>query len=356
MAVTGSNSTEADLLEALVAGRSLTAQECRCYLDVVLDDCVPDVMRAALVVSLAAKSVTAAELGWLVDVMLERCVSLPCDGDLDIVGTGGDGHHTVNISTMTSLLVASAGVRIVKHGNRAASSRCGTADVLEHLGVALDLEPEQVAEVGKRAGITFAFAQVFHPSLKSIGPIRKQLQIRTPFNWFGPLCNPAQPRAYLLGVADRTLGPLAAEVLMRREQHGLVVHGHGVVDELTLSGPCEVWVAAKSADKGCAHFSLDAADYGLPRVELSQLRGGDATHNAQVVSDFVDGAPGPIADTVCFNAATAVLAQRLGEDLAPERLEARLPAALREMKELQESGAARQTLAAWQSASKYFAS
>lgn len=341
--------TSIDLLDTLVAGRELSAQQCRRYLDVVLNDGVSDIIRSGLVVALASKSVTSAELGALVDVMLERCIPLGCEGDLDIVGTGGDGHHTVNISTMTSLLVAAAGIRVVKHGNRAASSRCGTADVLENLGIDLDLTAEQVAQVGHEAGITFAFAQQFHPALKSIGPIRKQLKIRTPFNWFGPLCNPAQPSTYLLGVADPELGPLAAEVLSRRGHHGLVVHGHGVVDELTLSGPCDVWLAGPESISQCL---LDGADFGLPRVDLEQLRGGDAAHNAQVLSDFGDGAPGPVADTVCFNAAAAIVAHQLGPEISVDLVAAQLPDALEKIRDAQQRGAAGETLAAWRLASQ----
>lgn len=332
------------VLRQLLAGEQLDREQCRRYLDGLFADDCPVELKTALLVALTAKGVDADELHALVDQMLQHAVELDCPGDIDIVGTGGDGHHTVNISTMTSLVVAAAGARVVKHGNRAASSKCGTADVLEHLGVRLDLDPSAVAAVGKSAHITFAFAQVFHPALKQLAGIRKTLAVPTPFNWFGPLCNPAQPSAYLLGVADRQVGPLAAGVLGRRSHHGLIVHGHGAVDELTLSGPCDVWLPHSVGD---VHFTLDGVEFGLPRVQLEQLRGGDAAFNADVVTAFVNGQDGPVADTVTFNAAAALVVLDQRENLTQECLVAEMPAALQRVRELIADGKVAKTLQAW---------
>lgn len=336
------------VLRRLLAAGDLDAGQCRTYLRGLFTSECPAELKAALIVALTAKGVTASELHALVEEMLHHAVPLACQGDIDIVGTGGDGHHTVNISTMTSLVVAASGARVIKHGNRAASSKCGTADVLEQLGIRLDLAPEAVAAVAREAGITFAFAQTFHPALKQLASIRKVLGIPTPLNWFGPLCNPAQPPAYLLGVADPQVGPLAAGVLSRRGHTGLVVHGHGAVDELTLSGPCEVWLPS-TGDQ--VSWTLDAADFGLPRVGLDQLRGGDAAYNAEVVTRFVEGQPGPVADTVMFNAAVAVAILERGTELSEESLREALPASLDRCRQLVADGVVASAVARWQAAS-----
>src|SRR5690606_9954780 len=259
-----------------------------------------DVQLAGFLVALRAKGLTTDELGALADEMLVHANRIEVPGTtLDIVGTGGDRHHSVNISTMAALVCAGAGLTVVKQGNRAASSSSGSADVLEALGVSLTLTPDQVAEVAGEAGITFCFAQSFHPSMRHAAVARRELGIGTAFNILGPLTNPAQPTYAALGVADADVAPLIAGVFAGRGRTVVVVRGDDGLDGVTLSTTSSVWLTRNGS---VSTRALDPVDYGIERSPLESLRGGDARFNAQVVRDVLAGVAGAPRDAVLLNA------------------------------------------------------
>ena len=273
----------------------------------------------AFVMGLRAKGETADEVEALVTTMLSRARLLDFGAEgapvaLDAVGTGGDQAHTVNISTMTTLVCAAAGVPMVKHGNRAASSSTGSADVLEYLGVVIDLEPEQVVESIRGAGIGFCFAQVHHPALRHAGPWRRELGVPTVFHILGPLTNPGSVSAALIGSASLALAPVMADVLLRRGVRALVVRGEDGLDEISTSAPTRVWDATGDIVR---ETTLDPMDLGIPRTPAALLAGGDSARNADLLIAALDGsAPqGPdadrvaaIRDAVAMNAAAALAA------------------------------------------------
>ena len=226
----------------------------------------------------------------------------------DLVGTGGDGLHTVNVSTMATIVAAAAGVPMVKHGNRAASSASGAADVLEALGIVIDLPAAATEALFAEVGIAFLFASAYHPSLRHAGPVRRDLGVPTAFNYLGPLTNPARPTSLAVGIADPLMGPVLAEVYAARGESALVFHGDGGLDELSTSGPSTVWIAR---DGAVTVTSFDPAALGLPRASVTDLRGGDPAENAAVVRAVLGGQAGPVRDIVLLNAAAAMTAARL---------------------------------------------
>jgi anthranilate phosphoribosyltransferase len=259
---------------------------------------------AGFLVALRAKGETVEEMRGLADTMLAHASRIEVAGTtLDIVGTGGDRAHTVNISTMAALVAAASGVRVVKHGNRAASSSSGSADVLEALGVNLTLSPAEVAGVAERAGITFCFAQHFHPAMRHAAAARSDLGVGTAFNFLGPLTNPAQPTYAAVGVADARMAPLIAGVFAERGKDAVVFRGDDGLDELTISTTSKVWWVRNGAVR---EYSVDPGWVGLELHPLETLRGGDAAYNAQVVRDVFDGATGPVRDAVVLNAGVAL--------------------------------------------------
>ncbi len=236
--------------------------------------------------------------------MLEHANRIDVSGpSIDVVGTGGDRMQSVNISTMASIVVAATGLRVVKHGNRAASSRSGSADVLEALGVSLTLTPDRVASVAEEAGITFCFAQAFHPSMRHAAVARRDLGVGTAFNVLGPLTNPAQPTYAAVGVADARMAPIIAGVFADRGRAASVFRGDDGLDELTLATTSTVWWVR---DGHVAELSLDPADLGLARQPVEALRGGEAAHNAQVARDLLAGQRGAVRDAVVLNAGIAL--------------------------------------------------
>lgn len=264
---------------------------------------------AAFGVSMKMKGPTAAEVRELADIMLAYALSVPTDvigtDTVDVVGTGGDGANTVNLSTMAAIVVAAAGVPVVKHGNRAASSRSGGADMLEALGVRINLGPEDVARCVAEVGIGFCFAPVFHPSYRYAGPPRREIGIPTVFNLLGPLTNPAGPRAGLVGCAFGDLAEVMAGVFAARQASVLVVHGDDGLDELTTTTTSTIWrVRAGTVDK----LTFDPSDFGFPRARISDLVGGDADTNAAEARAVLAGATGPVRDAVVLNAAGAMVA------------------------------------------------
>ncbi|MCL7457883.1 anthranilate phosphoribosyltransferase [Micromonospora echinofusca] len=299
------------LLNALLRGEELATADTAWAMGEIMAGSAAPAQMAGFVVALRAKGETSAELAGLVEAMLGRAVPVELPDELratalDVVGTGGDLAHTVNISTMASLVVAGAGVRVVKHGNRAASSSCGTADVLEFLGVPLDLGPEGVARCVAEAGMGFCFAARFHPGMRHTGPVRRELGVPTVFNFLGPLTNPARPRAGAVGCFDARMAPVMAGVFAARGDSVLVMRGEDGLDEFTTAAPTRVW----AAQGGVVRESLlDAVDLGVPRATLADLRGGDAAYNADVVRRLLAGETGPVRDAVLVNAAAALATQ-----------------------------------------------
>ena len=330
------------LTASLIAGHDLDRERTAWAMDAVMAGAASPVQLAGFLVALRAKGETVAELHGLVESMLAHAHRIHVPGRcVDVVGTGGDRRNTVNISTMAALVVAGAGERVVKHGNRAASSTSGAADVLEALGVRLDLPVHRVAEVATEVGITFCFAQAFHPSMRHAAPARRELGLPTAFNLLGPLTNPAQPFASAVGVADARMAPLMAGVLAARGRQALVFSGDDGLDELSTSGPSHVWWVRGGAVE---EHTVDPAGLGIAAGTVEQLRGGDAAANADVVRRLLAGERGPVRDAVLLNASAALVA--VGDDRR-RGLAEQLAAGMRRAEESVDSGAAASVLERW---------
>jgi len=335
------------LISSLLAGTDLTAEQSGWAMEQVMTGEASPVALGGFLVALRAKGETVEELSGLVATMLRHAVRIEVPGaTVDVVGTGGDRHHSVNISTMAALVVAGTGRRVVKHGNRAASSASGAADVLEALGVRLDLPPHRVGELASEVGITFCFAQVFHPAMRHAATTRSGLGVPTAFNFLGPLTNPAQPRAAAVGVADARMAPIVAGVLAARGASALVFRGEDGLDELSTTAPSAIW----SVDGGTVtEQRFDATVLGLAPTTLDDLRGGDAAHNAAVVREVLAGKAGPVRDAVLLNAAAGVVAH---DGLTAGPLADRLGEALGTAARAVDSGAAADVLERWVAASR----
>ncbi|MFF6774868.1 anthranilate phosphoribosyltransferase [Streptomyces sp. NPDC012637] len=333
------------LLNGLLEGRDLSADDTAWAMDLIMRGEATDAQIAGFMVALRAKGETVAEISGLVRTMYEHANVIEVAGpSVDIVGTGGDGAKTVNISTMSSIVVAGAGVRVVKHGNRAASSASGSSDVLEKLGINLNLTPKRVAEVAEEAGITICFAVKFHPSLRYVAAARGQLGIRTTFNVLGPLTNPAKVRAQAVGVADPRMAPIVAGVLADRGNSALVFRGDDGLDELTTTGTSRVWVVRDGAVR---EERFDPRDVGIEPVTLDALRGGDPSYNADVARRLLAGETGPVRDAVLLNSAAALVALEPGDGTLAEQLRAGMDRAAESI----DSGSARRVLERWIAAS-----
>lgn len=302
---TSSRPTWPRLLSTLLEGRSLPVEDTRWAMDEIMTGSATEAQIAAFAVALRAKGEEVAELLGLAGGMLDHAVRITVPGrTLDVVGTGGDRAHTVNVSTMAAIVAAASGVTVVKHGNRAASSSCGTADVLERLGVVIDLDPQNTAEVAKQIGISFCFAPLFHPSLRHAAKPRRELGIATPFNFLGPLTNPASPTCAAIGVFDQRMCEVIAGVFAERDVSALVFRGDDGLDELTTTTTSTVWWVR---DGHSIREKLDPAELGIPRADPEALRGGDVEVNAAAVRRLVAGEPGPVREAVLLNAAAALV-------------------------------------------------
>ncbi|WP_030745963.1 anthranilate phosphoribosyltransferase [Streptomyces sp. NRRL F-5135] len=333
------------ILDALLTGTDLSADATAWAMDRIMRGEATDAQIAGFAVALRAKGETVAEITGLVRAMYAHANLIDVPGrSVDIVGTGGDGAKTVNISTMSSIVVAGTGAKVVKHGNRAASSASGASDVLEQLGVNLELSPRRVAEVAQEAGITFCFAVKFHPALRHVAPARKELGIRTTFNFLGPLTNPARVRAQATGVADARMAPIVAGVLAERGSTALVFRGDDGLDELTTTATSRVWVVR---DGKVSEEPFDPRQVGLDLVPVDALRGADAAYNANVARRLLAGEQGPVRDAVLLNAAAALVAL----DPTGDSLELQLSAGIARAAESIDSGAAGRVLEAWVRAS-----
>ncbi|NUT72088.1 anthranilate phosphoribosyltransferase [Pseudarthrobacter sp. C4D7] len=305
-ATTTSGNTWPRLISALIKGQDLTAENTSWAMDTIMSGEATPAQIAGFLVALSAKGETVDELSGLVEAMLAHANPVTISGEkLDIVGTGGDQLNTINISTMAALVAAGAGAKVVKHGNRASSSSSGSADVLEALGVRLDLPISRVARNAEEAGITFCFAQVFHPSFRHTAVPRRELAVPTAFNFLGPLTNPANVQASAVGVANARMAPLVAGVLARRGSRGLVFRGNDGLDELTTTGPSTVWEIRNGA---VDEIDFSPQELGMDLATVEQLRGGDAAANAGVVRDVLAGSEGPARDAVLLNAAAGLVA------------------------------------------------
>ncbi|HEV2633931.1 MAG TPA: anthranilate phosphoribosyltransferase [Actinocrinis sp.] len=335
------------VLGGLIRGESLSAAATSWAMNQVMSGGATDVQIAGFAVALRAKGETVAEVEGLAAAMLAHAGPCHVPGPiLDVVGTGGDQARTVNISTMSAIVAAGAGARVVKHGNRAASSASGAADVLEQLGVRLDLSIERVAEVAMEAGITFCFATVFHPAFRHTSTARKELGVPTSFNVLGPLTNPARPQAQAVGVADRRMAPVLAGVLARRGVSALVFRGDDGLDELTVTGTSTVWTAHGGT---VVEETFDPGSVGIKLSPIEELRGADAAFNAEVARKLLGGATGAVRDAVLLSTGAA-LAALDGLGLAPGTLPPlaeRLAAGIARAEAAIDSGAAADVLERW---------
>ncbi|MEU9191394.1 anthranilate phosphoribosyltransferase [Streptomyces sp. NPDC048484] len=334
------------LLNGLLDGRDLSADDTAWAMDLIMRGEATDAQIAGFAVALRAKGETVDEISGMVRTMYAHANVIEVPGEtVDIVGTGGDGAKTVNISTMSAVVIAGTGAKVVKHGNRAASSASGASDVLEKLGVNLELTPQRVAEVAEEAGITFCFAVKFHPALRHVAAARGQLGIRTTFNFLGPLTNPARVKAQAVGVAHAPMAPIVAGVLAERGNSSLVFRGDDGLDELTTTATSRVWVVR---DGKVHEEAFDPRDVGIELVPVEALRGADASYNADVARRLLRGEKGAVRDAVLLNSAAALVALAPGAGSLAEQIRAGMERAA----EAIDSGAALRTLERWVAATK----
>lgn len=307
------------VLGALSAGQAITAEQAGAAMAEILRGDATPAQIAGFIVALRIKGETVEEMTGLLDAMVSFAEPVTVadglvDRLVDTCGTGGDRSHTINVSTIAGLVVAGAGAPVCKHGNRAASSACGSADVLEALGVTIDLGPEGVARCIEEAGIGFCFAPRFHASMRHAGPVRRELGVPTVFNFLGPMANPARVQRQVLGVSDPAMAEKMLAVLAAKgARRALVVYGHDGLDELTTTTTS---TALHLDDGEVRTETVDPVALGLATADPGALRGGDAARNAQCARQVLDGEPGPHRDLVALNAAAGIVAAGLADDLA----------------------------------------
>ena len=340
-----------NILGKLIAKQDLERSEANWAMTQIMSGDSSEAEIAAFMLALRSKGETVSELAGLVDVMLKNAVLLETGNDaVDIVGTGGDLVGTVNVSSMASILAAASGVPVLKHGSKSASGKTGSSEMLEVLGIRLDLSPNQVSKVFKECGITFFFAPVFHPAMRHVAPIRKQLGVPTTFNFLGPLANPAQPIATSLGVANAQIAPLMAQEMALRSRSGLVFRGNDGLDELTTTTTSQIWRVRPS---GIEEFELDPLKLGLKKASKEQLLGGDPQFNAQIARDLfankTQGQLGAVRDIVILNAAGGVVAYQSAKSpqLGSSDIVGLFQVAIENVTRTLESGAANAKLEQW---------
>ena len=296
-----------EAITAVFAGESLNLADASTVMQEIMEGEATPAQLASFLTALSIKGETPEEIAGMATVMRDKALRVSVPGPLiDTCGTGGDGQNTFNISTAAAFVAAGAGLKVAKHGNRAASGSCGSADVLEALGVKIDLPPEGVEQCINQVGMGFMFAPVFHPAMRHAAPVRREIGIRTVFNVLGPLTNPAAAQCQLLGVARPELGQKMAQVLkLMGIHHAIIVHGADGLDELTLTGDSAGW---EVVDGAINDWTLSVADTGLPQSTLEDIRGGDKEHNAATMRRIFQGEPGPIRDVVLLNSGAALVA------------------------------------------------
>jgi len=333
--------TSPAVLAALVARTDLTVAQTTWAMGEILAGQATEAQVAGFAIGLKAKGETVEEVSGLAEAMYAARTPIAVPGRLlDVVGTGGDRSMSVNISTMAAIVAAGAGAKVVKHGNRSASSQSGSADVLEALGIRLDLPPARVAEVAEEAGITFCFAAAFNPAMRHTAAPRRELGIGTTFNILGPLANPTRPAAQAVGCADPRMAPVMAGVFASRAVDAWVFRGDDGLDELTTTTTSSVWTV-HGGEVGTA--TVDPAALGLAPSTTDALRGGDATHNAEVVRRLLAGEKGAVRDAVLLNAGAALAVY----DAPGEPVADALAAGLARATDAVDSGAAGATLDRW---------
>lgn len=336
------------ILSSLVEGSDLSVSESTWAMRSVMAGDATSAQLAGLLVALRIKGETVDEIVGFRDAVLASAVKLDVDPMvLDIVSTGGDPYGAVlNISSVASIVAAAAGVPVVKHGNRGASSSSGASDVLAALGLNLEISPQRVAEVLDETGITFAFAALFHPGFRHAGPTRRELGISTLFNILGPLCNPARPEASAVGVSSLERVPLMVGVFQTRGATALVYRGDDGIDKLTTTGHSHIWEVSRGF---VTEHDLNPDDLGIPRADIQSLLGSDAQHNAGVARRVLEGVAGPVRDIVLLNAAAGLSAFDLAGD--PDRIRRPMVSRLQEnmavAAEAVDSGAALAKLEQW---------
>ena len=293
-------------IDAVVSGQSLTMEEASSVMREIMEGEATPAQLGAFLTALALKGETTQEIAGMARVMRDMALRVEVDGELvDTVGTGGDGKNTFNISTATAFVAAGAGLKVAKHGNRAASGSCGSADVLEALGVQIELSPVAVAQCINEVGVGFMFAPAFHPAMRHAGPVRREIGIRTVFNILGPLTNPAGAQTQLLGVAFPELGGIMAEVLgLLGSNHAMIVHGAGGLDEISLSGDTSVWEVRRGQVE---EWTIRVEDTGLPETPIEAIRGGSKEENAATMLRLFQGEQGAVRDMVLLNSAGVLM-------------------------------------------------
>ena len=326
-----------EAIEKIVSKKDLSYQEAYTVMNEIMNGETSQIQNAAYLSALSTKSTkaeTIEEISGSAAAMRDHALKVPHDMDvLDIVGTGGDHAHSINISTTAAMIIAAAGIKVAKHGNRAASSKCGAADCLEALGINLDQPPEKAVQELKEIGLCFMFAQKYHSSMKYVGAIRKELGIRTVFNILGPLTNPAHPTHMILGVYDEyLLEPLAKVMLSLGVKTGMVIYGQDCLDEFSLSAPTSV---CEFRNGWFRRYEVTPEEFGFARCQKTDIRGGSPAENAQVTLDILTGATGPKTDIVLLNAGAAIYVGGKADSIK---------AGIEKARELIASGAARKKL------------
>jgi anthranilate phosphoribosyltransferase len=341
-----------DILTRLLEKKDLSISESQWAMNNLMTGTATPAQTAAFLIALRAKGETVQEIVGFRDAVLANSVDLAVNPlALDIVGTGGDRHGTVNISTTASIIAAACGVPVIKHGNRAASSASGSSDVLSELGLNLGLDNQRVADVFDQVGISFAYAAAFHPGFRHVAETRREIAVPTVFNILGPLCNPARPEASAVGVAQIDRVPLITGVFQIRDATALVFRGDDGLDELTTTGHSHIWEISRGQ---VVEHDLNPVDLGLAPATLDDLRGGDPRHNAHVLTETLEGKSGPIRDIVLLNAAAGLVSFELAKDSSQvlRPITERLSEQMLKAEAAIDSGSARTKLEEWVNATQ----
>ncbi len=301
-----------DVFAQLLGGDHLSQSQARSVMDAIMSGEATEAQIAAFLAIIRTKGETASEMTGFVEAMRSAALTVEIDAPVvDLVGTGGDRSGTFNISTTAAFIAAGAGVKIAKHGNRAASSATGSADLLEALGIDLMMTPERSVQMVKEVGFGFFFAPQYHPAMRHAGPVRRQLGFRTVFNFLGPLCNPAGARRYALGVSDPRMAELMIQVLANLgAESAFVFYGEDGLDELTTTGPSFIY---RLRHGEITHAEFTPEDFGVGRARLDDLQGGDAAANIAITQEILAGGAGPKRDIALVNAAPAIVAAGLAD-------------------------------------------
>ena len=303
-----------EAISSVVSGQRLSTEEAAQVMEEIMTGEATPAQFGAFVTALRLKGETPDEIAGMASVMREKALRVQSDGDLvDTCGTGGDGSRTINVSTIAAFVTAGAGLKVAKHGNRAITSACGSADVMEAAGVKVDLGPEAVERCIREVGIGFMFAPTFHPAMRYAGPLRREIGIRTVFNILGPLTNPAGARSQVLGVADGALGEKMAMALLRLGcQHALVVHGEDGLDEISIAAPSQIW---ELKDSNIYNFTVTPEDLGLSRASARDVQGQSIEDNLAAMNGVLSGERGPARDIALLNASAALAAGNAVDNL-----------------------------------------